>query len=298
MKNGLSSLKVSNIVLCVIILLIFAFIIGKRTNAATFADSSSEVIPLKKQLESNYPDLLSNFKFNNNKEEKEEELDLNYYLEEYKETIKFFSKLFDYEYEDIINNLILRNDEEFILTNIGNLKDKEGNKEEYINFEYGLIEYFYHLNDTKELKRNVIYRPYLGESDYVEDLIIYFSSIYENVDSITLLSIGAAESGYYKVSYMLNRNNVYGGMSCSKLIAYNNIEQGILSYVRLMSKYYYGKGLTTLHEIGRVYCPVFENGIKIASPHWIDLVTRAQDYYAESTQEIKIENLIEKEKQV
>ena len=65
-----------------------------------------------------------------------------------------------------------------------------------------------------------------------------------------------------------------------------------------MSKYYYGKGLTTLHEIGRVYCPVFENGIKIASPHWIDLVTRAQDYYAESTQEIKIENLIEKEKQV
>lgn len=298
MKNGLSSLKVSNIVLCVIILLIFAFIIGKRTNAATFANSSSEVIPLKKQLKSNYPDLLSNFKFNNNKEEKEEELDLNYYLEEYKETIKFFSKLFDYEYEDIINNLILRNDEEFILTNIGNLKDKEGNKEEYINFEYGLIEYFYHLNDTKELKRNVIYRPYLEESDYVEDLIIYFSSIYENVDSITLLSIGAAESGYYKVSYMLNRNNVYGGMSGGKLIAYNNIEQGILSYVRLMSKYYYGKGLTTLHEIGRVYCPVFENGIKIASPHWIDLVTRAQDYYAESTQEIKIENLIEKEKQV
>ena len=38
---------------------------------------------------------------------------------------------------------------------------------------------------------------------------MYYSNIYTNVDQTLMLSIGAAESGYYKVKYMLKKNNVY-----------------------------------------------------------------------------------------
>ena len=86
----------------------------------------------------------------------------------------------------------------------------------------------------------------------------------KNVDSKLLLSIGAAESGYYKVKYMLRQNNIYGGMSSKGLIKYNNIELGVLTYVRMMSKNYYARGLTNMYSIGKVYCPTYENGTKIA----------------------------------
>ena len=47
------------------------------------------------------------------------------------------------------------------------------------------------------------------------------------------------------------------------LIQHENIEIGVLKYVRLLSKNYYGKGLTTLNSIGRIYCPIInENGAK------------------------------------
>lgn len=143
--------------------------------------------------------------------------------------------------------------------------------------------------------RNVQYRPYKGNAAYVENLIIYFSEIYDNVDSKALLSIGAAESGYYKVKYMLKKNNVYGGMGSGGLIKYNNIEQGVLSYVRLMSKNYYGKGLTTLETIGQVYCPVTENGVKKASSHWLKLVKNAGNKYKKYPDTIVFSELINEE---
>ena len=58
-------------------------------------------------------------------------------------------------------------------------------------------------------------------------LIQYFADIYDNVDKQTILGIGAAESGYYKVKYMLKNNNIYGGMSSKGLIRHNNIELGV-----------------------------------------------------------------------
>ncbi|MDD2409328.1 MAG: hypothetical protein PHD03_01230 [Bacilli bacterium] len=298
MKNGVSSVKIFNIVLCVVILLIFVLTIGSRTKSEILTDSSFEVIPLSKQLGYQYPELsiLSNDLFEESTdvfEEKEEIiLDINYYLNLYKDTIAFFSNLFDYTYEDIINDLYLRNDNQlFEYTNIGNLRDEIGNINTYSSFEYGLIEYFYDLNNSNSKLRKVTYRPYTGNAEYIENLIIYYSSIYTNVDPITLLSIGAAESGYYKVEFMLKYNNVYGGMSSNGLIKHNNIEQGVLSYVRLMSINYYGKGLTTLSDIGRVYCPVYENDFKIARPHWINLVTNAKTKYENYTQTISINEL-------
>lgn len=294
MKNKVSSPKILNIVLCVVILLVFVLTIGTRTNAEVLTDNASEVIPLSREIGYTYKSLSGFFKEETVAPELAIVLDLDYYINEYIETIKFFSKLFDYDYKEIIIDLKSREleEENFEYTNIGYLKDENEKLIIYPNFEYGLIEYFYFLNENNLLNRNVEYRPYTGEAIYVENLIQYFANIYPNVDKTTLLSIGAAESGYYKVKYMLKYNNVYGGMSRNGLIRHNNIEQGVLSFVRLMSKNYYGKGLNTLETIGRVYCPVFENGVKMASSHWINLVTYAKNKYNNYTDVITIKNLI------
>ena len=120
---------------------------------------------------------------------------------------------------------------------------------------------------------------------------MYYSSIYTNVDRTTLLSIGAAESGYYKVKFMLKYNNVYGGMSSKGLIKHNNIELGVLSYVRMMSRNYYGKGLNNIYSIGKVYCPRMIDGVKQASPHWINLVNNAKNKYKNYTDIITLEDI-------
>ena len=120
-----------------------------------------------------------------------------------------------------------------------------------------------------------------------------YTKIYTNVDSSLALSIGAAESGYYKVKSMLNKNNIYGGMSSNGLIQHENIELGTLRYVRMLSKNYIEKGLTTLESIGRVYCPTTnEYGQKVASSHWINLVNTAKNKYSKYTQNIEIKDLV------
>ena len=178
------------------------------------------------------------------------------------------------------------------------LKNKNNELLNFENFEYGLIEYFYNLNKTKTLKRTNKYIPYSGSASYVENLIMYYSTIYTNIDQTLMLSIGAAESGYYQVKYMLKKNNVYGGMSTKGLIRHDNIELGVLSYIRMMSRNYYAKGLTTKSAIGKVYCPVYEGGIKRASSHWINLVTTAENKYQNYKNEINIIDIINKEELV
>ncbi len=296
MEKHVSSLKILNIVLCVIILIAFA-VIGTKVNvhADEINSSNDEVLPSKSILGYKYRDLLEkyNFSFINKKEEKIITYDLDYYIDQNIDTIKFFSKVFDYKLEDIISNLKERekDNNEFLSTNIGYLKDEDGNLKVFDSFEYGLIEYFYYLNKNHNSLRHSNYEPYTGSSDYIEKLIMYYSSIYTNVDRTTLLSIGAAESGYYKVKFMLKYNNVYGGMSSKGLIKHNNIELGVLSYVRMMSRNYYGKGLDDVYSIGRVYCPKMIDGVKQASPHWINLVNKAKNKYKNYTDQITIEDI-------
>jgi hypothetical protein len=84
-------------------------------------------------------------------------------------------------------------------------------------------------------------------------------------------------------------------MSSSGLVRHNNIELGVLSYVRMMSRNYYGKGLDTISEIGYVYCPSYENGYKAASSHWISLVSRAINKYEAYDKNVTFNELINKE---
>ena len=272
MNKKLSSLKIHNIVVCAIILIVFV-IFGVANARAEEINNNDEVLPSNNiQLGNNYRKLIdeNNEKQTTNKKKKESNI-----LNIKEKEIKFFSEIFGYNYEDVLNNLKGINNETYNEYNIGNIKNNKDELIKYNSFEYGLIEYFYNLNKEKSLKKTNKYVPYTGDSLYVENLIIYFSSIYDNVDSKLLLGIGAAESGYYKVKYMLRLNNIYGGMSSKGLIKYNNIELGVLTYVRMMSRNYYAKGLTNLYSIGKVYCPTYENGSKIASPHWISLINKA-----------------------
>lgn len=215
---------------------------------------------------------------------KEEYCDTSCFLKKNSDTIEFLSKTFGIDSSHIYEDLIKKNENApYNEYNIGLIKDKNGLKQ-YGSFEEGLIEYMINFAKSNPKLVDNTRNPYRGDADYVVNLIKYFTGIYTNVDYLTAVSIGAAESGYYQVKYMLESNNIYGGMTNRHtLIKYKNIEYGVLSYVRLLSKSYYGAGLRDLESIGRVYCPAYDrNGQKIASQHWLKLVNAAKEKYAGS----------------
>lgn len=223
----------------------------------------------------------------------EEYCDTKCYLSQNIKTVEFLTKTFGVNKDEVINDLIEINKEgKIIVNNIGRLTDGSGNIVEYSSFERGLVEYLYVYTAKYPERVDNTYIPYTGGPEYVENLIKYFTKIYDNVDYNTVISIGAAESGYYKVAYMLSVNNVYGGMGSGGLIRYKTIEYGILSYVRYLSVNYYAKGLNTVESIGYVYCPTRDaNGNKIVSPHWVNLVYKAKAVYADTTNDISVEVL-------
>lgn len=195
----------------------------------------------------------------------EEEL-LNIYINDNLETINFFADVFKIDKDTLVNQLKVD------YQNI-NLMNTD-------NLEYTLIEYLLALEDSnKELFDNSI-DPCDDSKEYMLALIKYFSNIYTNVDFSIAAAIAQIESGYTAQS-MLNKNNIFGGMSGGSLIRYKNIEYGILRYIKLLSEGYFGKGLTTVESIGRVYNPTFnEQGVKIAKPSWVSKVNNALDEFS------------------
>ena len=297
-----------HIICCLILLVIFVLTIGIHINAegnsdGVIADNASDTVPLRASASGLVADIANasknEVKLAGPKEEVIFEIkDFDYYITTYADEIEFFAKAFGVSINDVLDDLKNRSkvsEHEFESTNLGYLLNKDGRLKTFSSVEYGLVEYFYDYvenNPSKTSKKRV---PYTGDAKYIENLIIYYTThIYTNVDTTTALSIGAAESGYYKVKYMKRCNNIYGGMSKKGLIKYKNIEYGVLSYIRLLSKSYYGKGLNTVSKIGRKYCPVYDDfGNKIASPHWIKLVNTAIKKYNKYDFDIKVSDLLE-----
>ena len=222
---------------------------------------------------------------------------LNMFLNEYASDVTLLCKTFGLKEEKVIESLEKLYDEnpdEFEITNVGYLKDAKGNLKVYGTAQYGLYEYLQNYADEHPEYVSKKTVQYTGNSKYVEMLIIYYTkNIFTNVDTDLALSIGAAESGYYTAKYMLRCNNVYGGMGSNGLIKYRSIENGVYRYIRYLSNNYISKGLTTLPSIGRVYCPTTdENGNRIASPHWIQLVTRALNHYNGSNYNITAQDVL------
>jgi hypothetical protein len=291
---------------CFVLLVVFVLTVGayldERSvdkNPSIAYSEDSEVIPL---VNSNYNENISTVQneveLAGPKEEVANIYSINSYITTYEEDIELLCKAFGVNKEDIISDLKERaknnSDKAFQTTNVGFLLDSKGNVKTFANDLYGLVEYFYSYVKNNPKKVNNKRVAYKGSADYVEKLIIYFSEhIYTDVNTTTALSIGAAESGYYKVKYMLACNNVYGGMGSNGLIKYKNIEFGVLSYVRYLSRNYYSKGITSLEGIGRIYNPTTDsNGNKIASPHWISMIQTAKKKYSKYDFNLSIEDLV------
>lgn len=289
-----SKIPWKHVICCLIILVIFVLTIGIHINAEGFsddaiADSSSDTVPLRTYSKIIDISPLSKKNEVNLAGPKKEvtvcDKNINDYITTYKADIEFLSNAFMVDSNEIINDLKeiynKNNDKDLDYTNIGFILNEDGSVKKYANVLYGLVEYFYDYVEKHPKKVNKKRIPYTGNAEYIEKLIIYFTKqVYTEVDTSIALSIGASESGYYKVKYMLRSNNVFGGMGKNGLIKYNNIEFGVLSYIRMLSKKYYGKGLTTIESIGRKYCPTYDSfGNKIASPHWISLVKTAMKKY-------------------
>lgn len=291
------------VVIFVMLLIMHTSVDGLTLECPKEVSSQSEVIPL---LSIEYQDSLLKALVNENeveagpKEEVTIRTELDSYITSYLDDIKFLCYTYSIDYEDFIGNLydVYNKNYEtygFDETNVGYILNSDGSLKNFANVKYGLVEYindYIGKNPKKQKKRKV---NYTGNSTYVENLIRYYTSIYTNVDTNIALSIGAAESGYYKVKGMLKAGNVYGGMSKGGLIHYDNIEIGVLSYIRLLSKSYFGKGLNTFSKIGYRYCPTIDNnGNKIVSPNWMRLVTTAMNKYKKLNNNVSASDLLGK----
>lgn len=208
-------------------------------------------------------------------EEERLELVINEHLKE----ITFYADMFQIDKNVLIEKLMNN------YTNLNLLGEN-------IVFDKILFDYVSNLELTENgLFGNQIHPCNKGK-DYITALVRYFSSLFGNVDTSIALAIAEVESGY-SAPFMLNKNNIFGGMAGGRLIGYKTIEYGVYSYVKLLSEGYFSKGLNTVETIGLVYNPTFnEYGIKIAKPSWVEHVNNAKSKYLELPV-ITIANIIE-----
>jgi hypothetical protein len=292
------------VIIFVMLLIMYTSVEGLTLECPISAQEQTEVIPL---INLEYDDswLMTLATENEVEAGPKEEVtvertELDSYITSYLDDIKFLCYTYSIGYEDFIGNLYDQYNEYhetygFNENNVGYILNSDGSLKNYANVKYGLVEYINKYIDKNPKKKKTRKVNYTGNSTYVENLIRYYTSIYTNVDTNMALSIGAAESGYYKVKGMLRAGNVYGGMSKGGLIHYDNIEIGVLSYIRLLSKSYFGKGLNTISEIGYRYCPTIDNnGNKIVSPNWMNLVNTAKKKYDKQDRKISASDLLGK----
>ena len=224
----------------------------------------------QKQVEKNQILAMESYKEYDINEDLDDFINSNY------ETFEFYSNTFGISLEDLKQTIIDAN-----TTNTLNRQNIGNTNNIYDSLEKNLIDYLYNLRKDKSKLFN---QTYINGNDYSKEyvygLLNYYSNIYNNVDYETLASIAYIESGNLNSKYMMSCNNIFGGMSSSGLIKYQNIEFGVLSYVKLMSERYYAKGLDTVEKIARVYNP--------GSTTWTTNVNKYKSKFVDYT---KIEDL-------
>ena len=167
-KGKAKKVALKHILCCLILLLVFVLTIGVKgyanegTGEEHLSANTSDTVPLKPLVADNY------FELETEKESNPESIEniiaiinesdydkttYEDYLNLYSEELKFFSKAFGYKYEDVLEDLKTKAKEntEFEPTNIGFLKNKEGKLKTFDSIEYGIVEYFYQLIESKSL---------------------------------------------------------------------------------------------------------------------------------------------------
>ena len=207
------------------------------------------------------------------------EEDIINYINENNEIFNFYANMFGITIQDLKKSIINDNvNKTFNRNDIGNFNIN------YSNMDMNIIDYLFNL---KKSNPKLFKQEYTNANDYNKDyiygLINYFSNVYENVDYNVLSAIAYIETGNLNSKYMLKCNNIYGGIGSKGLIKYNNIEIGVLSYVKMMSKYYYGKGLNTVELIAKKYNP--------GSTTWVGNINKYKLKF-DNNQKIDINTLI------
>ena len=306
METKSASKKYGKQLVCIVALLIVLVILVSFDTNANEVLLRNAALP----LEDNLSNLVVDFDY---KEDEEEEVELSgpeevitvvqdrfeTFLTSYADEIEFFSKTFAIKYDVILDDLRSRRaahkEEDFEETNIGYLVDANGNIKKFGTIERGIVEYFYNFAEKNPKKVNTKRVPCTAKAGYIKNLVIYYTKhIYTNVDTATALSIAQIESGY-RAKGMLKANNINGSMSKGHLVKYKNIEYGVLSYIKLLSKGYYGKGLNTVKKIGKKYNPIIDsNGNKVANPKWVSSVSSVIPKMKKLNFDISIKDLLSK----
>ena len=200
------------------------------------------------------------------------------FINENRGLFEFYADTFAIKIEDLEEQLILSND-----TNSFNKYDIANSGSIYDSLDINIIDYLYELEDSNPKLFNKKNNKNDKSKDYIYNLLNYYCNLY-NVDYQILASIAYIESGNLNAKGMLNKNNIYGGMSNSnKLISYRNISYGVLSYVRLMKNKYFDKGLDTVESIGYVFNPVMINGKKTVNSKWLNNVNSVLSKFDNTT---------------
>lgn len=98
--------------------------------------------------------------------------------------------------------------------------------------------------------------------------------------ALLLLAISKHETGNWTSNAFKNKNNLGGVMCSSGLRVYNNLDEGIKAFVNLLKVRYFEKGLTSVEDIGKIYCPVgASNDPKNVNIYWVPNVKKYFNEY-------------------
>ena len=196
--------------------------------------------------------------------------DINSFINNNITTFQFYADTFEISLDDLKAQIVLNNN------NVFNQYDIANTGIIYNSLDKNLIDYLFQLEKTSpKLFNNKHINGNNNSKDYIYGLLEYYCNIYKDVDYKTLASITYIETGNLNSSYMLSKNNIYGGMNNSKLLSYKNLSYGILTYVKLMNDKYYNIGLTNLGSIAKKFNP--------GHPEWITNVKSVMSKFDNST---------------
>ena len=164
---------------------------------------------------------------------------------------QFYADTFEINIDTLKDQIIINNKDQ-----IFNEKDITNSGIVYDSLDKNLINYLFQLEKTNP---KLFQNKHINGSKYsrndIYKLLEYYCSVYSDVDYKTLASITYIETGNLNSSYMLNKNNIYGGMSNNGLLSYKNMSYGVLTYVKLMNDKYYQVGLNTIDKISKKFNP-------------------------------------------
>jgi len=107
-----------------------------------------------------------------------------------------------------------------------------------------------------------------------DDLFRLASEKY-NVEYELLMAISIHETGHFTSSAFKNKNNVGGNMTSKGLRSFKTLEEGIMFFARNLRVGYLDKGLTTISQIQKKYCPIgADNDPNGLNHHWYKGVTK------------------------